>query len=123
MRIKLDVFGLGQLQSTLTILGMAVSDGITDVRVLQEQLAEHIHTKAMEGSVIKRKAAKSSPQRQALIRGVVGCSKCGEPAKVERVNVCPSTKVGGKWKSSISCTNHACLHIELSEKTVQEVTS
>lgn len=123
--MNLEVFGFGKLQDFSTLLNMAMSEGVTDIRLLQSKIHDHISNKRFEVSVRKRKERKVRA-KQELTQAMTMCAVCKSdqhPALVERVNICPSTMIGGKWKSSTSCTNPACLHVELSEKTVTEVVS
>lgn len=118
--MNLDAFGFGKIQDFQQLLNMAAADGVTDIRLLQQKLAGYIQNQRHNVHTAKRKVKKAAAKRQA-VQAVYPCSKCKELALVERVNVCPSTAIGGPWKSSISCKDPACLHIELSEKTVAEV--
>lgn len=122
--INLDGYSLGQLQDIRSLLTMAEAEGLTDIRFARQRIEEHIRRATVTARAkygrYRSSGGRGKPGRERLTgRGV--CSVCGAEARVERVNVCPSTAVGGLWKTALSCTDHACLHVELSELTVAEV--
>ncbi len=118
--LNLEVFGHGRLQDFAALLTMAAGAGVTDVAALQRLVADRLRDERGAARAVKA-ASRSAARKGGMLRAVVTCRACGAPAKVERVNVCPSTMVGGAWRSSVSCTDPGCLLVELSAQTVAEV--
>lgn len=118
MLMKLDAWPPGRLQDVLALLDAAGAAGVTDLRSLRDIVADQLGGALVARVRTKRPGKRTRPR---LTGGPVRCRACGAvSAMVERVNVCGSTRVPGPWKSSISCHRRECLHVELSELTVDE---
>jgi hypothetical protein len=118
--MNLAVFGAGRLQDCLALLAMADEAGIDTIAGLRLELAGHLarQTQAVQTQATTARVAK---KEKSVYRGAARCGQCGAWAVVERVNVCASTRVGGNWRASITCTNPSCRHCEMSEKQVKEL--
>jgi hypothetical protein len=118
--MRFNAFGYGQAQNMAALLDMATAAGIVDVRVLRQRLDDYLRLERLTARQRSASARKVGKVRQ-ISRAAGRCSVCNAPAVIERVNVCPSTNIGGPWLASISCTNPTCLHVELSEREVREL--
>jgi len=127
--VNFSAFNKRQRQDAMALLSVCEAAGVTDIRFVRQRLYESmaVEARAERAAVVPHRRSERKKgivrRRGSIVRAMAVCQVCGSPAVIERVNVCGSTMVSGPWRSSISCTNKDCLHVELSEKQIQELTN
>lgn len=114
LMVDLSAFNYRQVQDCLSIIELFAGAGITDLATIRRELEKQAPLPATPGSVHGQATKKHATGRPV-------CSVCGGAVIIEQVNTCRSTRVAGPWRSSISCRNPDCLHVDLTTKTLREL--
>jgi len=115
--IDLSAFSYRQQQDCLTLLETFANAGVTDLAAIRRELGKPF----AGGRVYAPKPGARQKTSSRARTAVTICAACGYKAVVKQVNTCRSTRIGGRWKSAICCTNEDCLHVELSIRQPWEI--
>jgi len=118
-----DAFNVRQQQDFIALLAICEASGLTDLRFVRQRLQESVAAAVVQNKPTRQPwvGGKIITSKGVIVRANTICAKCGGQAVVERVNICGSTRIGGPWKSSISCLERNCRHVEYSRLAVDKV--